>query len=187
MEAFPTPTMGPDNEGWRSTSEAPKFTKAVEKEIKILEEMRLNDNSVYTSVKDAQKLYLAFFRYPEGAITIFTEHRGSRYKDKKTKAIIDKREYKTPYEGTRPNCYVAYYTIEGIEHDIHGNEIEIKKNHQCLPSEFAKLIGWKAGDGYKKGEIKPDTTPGMPDQFKDEPKKVAKDRAKAEALTESEK
>ena len=184
MEQFPDPTMGADNQGWRSVLDIPKFSAATKKEIALLEEMRPNDNFIYTD-KDGRELWLAFYRFPEGSTTKFTKYRGDRYRDKKTKVIVDTREYKTPFEGATPECQISFYVITGMEYDISGNPVEVKKYSTVQPSEFASLIGWKKGDGIMEGKLKPDTTPGMPEQFKDEPKRVAKEKAKDEGREEA--
>jgi len=180
MEAFPVPTMGPDSQGWRSMLDVPTFSLDVQKEIALLEEMRLNDNFIYTDT-DGRELNVTMFCYPQGAITKFTQFKGDRHRDKRTQAIIDTRVYKTPHEGTNPNGFVSYYIVQGTEYDIDQNPVVVKKHHQCLPSEFAAMIGWKEGDGVMSGKPRPDTTPKMPERFTSEPEKIKKEKIQTEA------
>lgn len=175
--------IGPDKEGWWDVSEMPSFGPQVKKEINILQEMRPIDGWQYKNTKGGD-IFVTMYRYPAGSVTKFTQFKGRKYKNK-DKQIIDTRKYKTPYEGTENNCYISYYVADGFDYDIDNNPIPLFKHLQCLPSHFAKLVGWVKGDGLLKGEKIPDTTP-VADQAKvdAEVKKVNTDNIKQETLKE---
>lgn len=175
--------FGPDNEGWRDESEMPNFSPTVKGEINILEEMRPIDGWQYKD-KKGDDIFVTMYRYPAGAKTKFTQLKGKRYKNKE-KQVIDTRKYKTPYEGTEENCYISYKIKNGFDYDIDNNPIQLYKYLQCLPSHFARLVGWVKGDGLLRGEKIPDTTP-VADQAKvdEEIKKVSKESIKQETLKE---
>lgn len=144
--------------GWRPLTDAPNFSPIVKGEINILEEMRPMDNFIYKDTKGTL-LNVVMYRYPMGAITKFTKHKGKKETNHQTHITTDTRVYKTPYEGTKPNAFISYYIDAGVDYDIDNNPIKKVKHLQCLPSRFAKMVGWKKGDGMLMGEKMPDTTP----------------------------
>jgi len=184
---------------WRKYHEEmiPKFPKEVKAEIKILEKMELREDSEYTTV-DGKKIHVTMFRYPEGAVTKFTQFHGDKRFVKQgvagnpepVEVLVDDRKYRTPNEGSKPNCFVNYQVISP-EGERYGTS--------CLPSEFAKLIGWKADDGKVPFSMMPDTTPtNLPPQYQVELERLriesekemavekAKEKAKGKASGKSE-
>lgn len=179
--------LGPDKEGWWDVTEEPNFSPIVKGEINVLQEMRPVDGWKYIDTK-GKTLFVTMYRYPAGAVTKFTQYKGTLKKDPATKATIDTRKYKTPFEGVKNNCFISYYIEDGFDYDIDNNPIQLYKHLQCLPSQFAKKVGWKKGDGLLKGEVIPDTTPKA-DKNKqaEEIKKVNKEKIEKEVLEKAKK
>ena len=132
--------LPPEALGWRSLLDAPQISPAVKGEINILQEMRPMDGYCYKDTK-GEILNVVMYRYPMGAITKFTQHRGQKKKDEKTRQMVDTREYKTPYEGMKANCFISYRVDDGFDYDVDNNPTQKVKHLQCLPSEFAKKVG----------------------------------------------
>lgn len=131
----------------------PDFPPVVKGEIRVLEEMELKEGYIYFD-DDGEKIFVIMFRYPENSITKFTRQKGSKRFVKNVipdqpDVFVDDRIFVTPNEGTTGHCYINYYVIEGGE----------RKHSQCSSLDFAKLIGWKKGDGVAEGIPIPDTTP----------------------------
>ncbi len=173
--------LKPEALGWRPLADAPNFSPIVKGEINILEEMRPMDGFIYKDTK-GNLLNVSMFRFPMGAITKFTKQRGKKETNHQTHVTTDTRAYKTPYEGTQANAFISYWVDDGVDYDIDNNPIKKVKHFQCLPSKFAKMVGWKKGEGMLIGEKIPDTTPTANlARQEEEIKKVAADSAVKEA------
>jgi len=145
---------------WRKYDERilPKFPPNVKKDINLLDELELETGWEYAA-KDGKKYIVVMYFYPPKAVSKHGEFKGSiqTYEENGEEKVRDTRMYKTPCEGTEPNCRINYYTVQAG-----------KRTYDTMtPSEWVKLFDWKPGDGKQEGIPLPDTTPrDIPPEYK---------------------
>jgi hypothetical protein len=129
--------LGAGPMGWRLLRNKPKYSNDVKGEINVLDEMELLPGRYYVD-KDDKVRHLIFFNYPEGCINKFTTYKGSEHHNRQGVAV-DTRMYKTMDEAPIPNCRVVCAIMKEDGTD--------KPSVKLTPSAFAKMMGWKKGDG----------------------------------------
>jgi len=161
----------------------PKFDRAIQNEIDMLDEMCIVSGGVYTN-KDGEKRIVTMYGYPRGAVTSETTIEGVELKNDKGEVVRDDREYHTPNANGAGKCYINYFTVKDmalwLKHRDSFNQLANKKVMKIKArtgeeyftttvTEFAKWLGWKRGDDEVECDVLPDTTPReMTSQAKEE-------------------